>query len=250
MRAHLRGGRSVSGRGAAAPAAPVPMAARRGAGAAAGAAAAAAAPGGVAAAADGAPVLLLDVMDTIVADPFFEHMPRFFNMTFKELLGAKHPTAWVEFERGEIDEAALLARFFADGRPVDGAGLVAHMVQHYAYVPGMPALLSRLKGAGYAMHAMSNYPTWYRLIEGKLRLSDYLDWTFVSCEGPMRGLRKPAPEAYGAVTAALSLPPARCIFVDDRQPNVDAAAAAGMAAIRFTGADALEAELRALGLEF
>jgi hypothetical protein len=29
------------------------------------------------------PVILLDVMDTIVSDPFFEHMPRFFNLTFK-----------------------------------------------------------------------------------------------------------------------------------------------------------------------
>jgi hypothetical protein len=38
------------------------------------------------------PVLLLDVMDTLVTDPFFEHMPRFFNMSFKELLAAKHPT--------------------------------------------------------------------------------------------------------------------------------------------------------------
>ena len=28
------------------------------------------------------PVLLLDVMDTLVTDPFFEHMPRFFNMSF------------------------------------------------------------------------------------------------------------------------------------------------------------------------
>lgn len=37
-------------------------------------------------------VILFDVMDTIVTDPFFEHMPRFFNMTFKELLAAKHPT--------------------------------------------------------------------------------------------------------------------------------------------------------------
>lgn len=38
------------------------------------------------------PVLLLDVMDTLVTDPFFEHMPPFFDMTFKELLAAKHPT--------------------------------------------------------------------------------------------------------------------------------------------------------------
>lgn len=29
------------------------------------------------------PVILLDVMDTIVTDPFFDHMPRYFNLTFK-----------------------------------------------------------------------------------------------------------------------------------------------------------------------
>jgi len=29
------------------------------------------------------PVLLLDVMDTLVVDPFFVHMPAFFNMSFK-----------------------------------------------------------------------------------------------------------------------------------------------------------------------
>jgi hypothetical protein len=35
------------------------------------------------------------VMDTIVSDPFFEHMPRFFGMNFKELLASKHPTGRV-----------------------------------------------------------------------------------------------------------------------------------------------------------
>lgn len=49
-------------------------------------------PSPVAAHEGGRPVLLFDVMDTIVTDPFFEAMPRFFNMSFKELLAAKHPT--------------------------------------------------------------------------------------------------------------------------------------------------------------
>lgn len=41
------------------------------------------------------PVLLFDVMDTVVYDPFFYEMPKFFDMTFQELLRDKHPTAWV-----------------------------------------------------------------------------------------------------------------------------------------------------------
>ena len=50
----------------------------------------------------------------------------------------------------------------------------------------MAPLLARLRDAGYVMHAMSNYPEWWRHIEGKLRVSDYLQWSFVSCEGPMK----------------------------------------------------------------
>jgi FMN phosphatase YigB (HAD superfamily) len=66
-----------------------------------------------------------------------------------------------------------------------------------------------------------------------------------------QGLRKPAPAAYEAVTAHLQLPPQDLIFIDDRQPNVDAAAAAGMGAVKFSGcAAALEQELRARGLVF
>lgn len=67
----------------------------------------------------------------------------------------------------------------------------------------------------------------------------------------VQGMRKPAAGAYQAAASHLQLPPERLIFVDDRQPNVDAAAASGMKAIRFTGcALALEKELQDLGLQF
>lgn len=50
------------------------------------------------------------------------------SLSFKELLAAKHPTAWVEFENDLISEEQLLSMFFADGRQFDGAALVQHMV--------------------------------------------------------------------------------------------------------------------------
>ncbi len=56
----------------------------------------------------------------------------------------------------------------------------------YDYIDGMPQLLRRLRAAGFDVHACSNYPVWYRLIESKLQLSRYLDWTFISCEGAMK----------------------------------------------------------------
>ena len=43
-------------------------------------------------------VVLWDVMDTLVRDPFREVMPAFFGMDFKELLRVKSPTAWLAFK--------------------------------------------------------------------------------------------------------------------------------------------------------
>jgi hypothetical protein len=57
---------------------------------------------------------------------------------------------------------------------------------NYRYLDGMEELLQRLAAGGAHMHAFSNYPEWYRLIEGKLQLSRYLEWTFVSCQGPLK----------------------------------------------------------------
>lgn len=68
-------------------------------------------------------VLLLDVMDTLVYDPFHEEIPGFFGMSLEELFGHKHPDAWIRFERGELDEGEFLASFFADGRAFDHAAL-------------------------------------------------------------------------------------------------------------------------------
>ena len=147
-------------------------------------------------------VLMFDVMDTLVADPFYAKMPAFFGMSFKELLAAKHPTAWVDFERGALEEAAFLARFFADGRAVDGAALRAAMADAYAWLPGMEALLARLVANGYELHAFSNYPDWWRLIEERLALSRYLKWSAVSCLPAMRAARKPEATAFVAAAEA------------------------------------------------
>jgi len=124
-------------------------------------------------------------------------------MSFKELLAAKHPTAWLDFERGLMDEPAFFAAFFADGRPVDGPGLRAAMREAYAFVPGMEALLTRLHAAGYELHAFSNYPDWWRLVEERLALSRFLTWSAVSCMPALRGARKPEPEAFAAAAQAV-----------------------------------------------
>ena len=191
-----------------------------------------------------APILLLDVMDTLVREPWFEDAPAFFGMTMDELLAVKHPTSWIDFEKGRIGEQEFLDGFFRDGRAYDQQGFVAHLRQGYRWLPGMEALLGELAEAGRAMHALSNYPVWYRSIEEDLRLTRFLEWTFVSCK---TGFRKPDASAYTAALEQLGVPPERCLFVDDRQENVNAAQALGLDAVRFRDAAALRTALQERG---
>ncbi|MFD2353186.1 HAD-IA family hydrolase [Nonomuraea ferruginea] len=57
------------------------------------------------------------------------------------------------------------------------------------------------------------------------------------------GLVKPDRRIYEHVAAELAADPADVLFVDDREDNVEGARAAGMRAVRYTGASALRAHL-------
>jgi FMN hydrolase / 5-amino-6-(5-phospho-D-ribitylamino)uracil phosphatase len=187
-------------------------------------------------------VILWDVMDTLVVDPFREVMPEFFGLTLNELIRVKHPTAWVRFERAELDEQSFLSTFFKDGRQFDHAAFKARVREAYAWVPGMEDVLRSLAARGVGMHALSNYPCWYTWIDERLGLSRYLSWSFVSCH---TGVRKPDRAAYENALAQLECAPEECVFVDDRAQNCEAARAVGMRAIEFSGdAEALERALR------
>ncbi|MGD8318142.1 MAG: HAD family phosphatase [Myxococcales bacterium] len=192
-----------------------------------------------------APIVLWDVMGTLVHDPFFEEMPRFFGMSFDSLLEAKHPEAWVQFELGKHSEEEFLKSFFADGRGFDWDGFVDAVRRSYRWIPGMRDLLCDLREAGCIMHAFSNYPVWYRLIEDQLELSRFIEWTFVSCH---TGLRKPDPSAYRYVLRELAAPAERCLFVDDRTQNCEAARQVGIPSLVFEGAASLRASIEQLGL--
>ncbi|XP_075083939.1 flavin mononucleotide hydrolase 1, chloroplatic-like [Nicotiana tabacum] len=191
------------------------------------------------------PILLFDVMDTIVRDPYYNEIPAFFRMPMKELLECKHPTTWIEFEKGLITEDECAQRFFKDGRPFDLEGLKNCMRRAYSYIEGVEGLLNSLKENGYEIHAFTNYPIWYQMIEDKLHLSNYLCWTFCSC---IFGKRKPDPDFYLEVVKHLNVEASNCIFVDDRMRNVEAAVEVGLNGLQFKNADLLRKDLSLLGV--
>jgi FMN phosphatase YigB (HAD superfamily) len=189
--------------------------------------------------------LLLDVMSTLVHEPFVDELPSHFSMTLDQLKSSVSHRNWVAFELGEIDEDTFARRFFRDQRPLDYPRLIDVLRSSYRYLDGVEDLLVELRRTDVPMHALSNYPCWFRLIEDKLVLSRFLEWSFVSC---CTGLRKPDPRSFSTAARALGLPPAACVFVDDREQNCAAARATGMDAVHFTDAERLRADLVSRGL--
>ena len=64
---------------------------------------------------------------------------------------------------------------------------------------------------------------------------------FLSCE---MGLLKPDPNFFTAMLEDLGVPPEDCLFIDDTQPNVEAAKKLGITALHFRGVDTLRQDLR------
>lgn len=86
-------------------------------------------------------------------------------------------------------------------------------------------------------------PNEYRFERFGLR--KYFDLALSSC---YVGLRKPQPAIYKRALDILGKPAERILFIDDRQENTAAAAAVGMKAIRFDGADKLRRDLETAGV--
>ena len=112
---------------------------------------------------------------------------------------------------------------------------------------GALGILEELAASGkWMLGALNNEarePNEYRLETFGLR--QYFDALFSSC---YLGLRKPQQEMYRRALDVLGRPAERVLFIDDRQENASAAAAAGMKAIRFDGAEQLRRDLETLGV--
>ena len=189
-------------------------------------------------------ILLFDVMDTLVYDPYRE-MPEFFGIPARQLYALGNAEAWYQFERGEIDQQTFLNNFLPPDYGWDQDAFLELFRKGYRWLDGMESLLGELQSAAVEMHCMSNYPRWFEIIEDRLSLSRYLPWTFVSCK---TGLRKPDPQAYLNAASHLAREPSQFLFIDNKENNCEAAQAIGMDAVHFVGEFQLRVALASRGL--
>jgi 2-haloacid dehalogenase len=113
-------------------------------------------------------------------------------------------------------------------------------------IPGTVAILRELKHRGLPLYALTNWSaeTFPRARERFAFLS-WFERLVVSGEV---GLAKPDPAIFHLAIRRCGLTPARTVYVDDVQANVEVALGLGFDSILFTGAQGLRAALAERGL--
>ncbi len=197
-------------------------------------------------------VILFDVGGVLLTNGW-DHAERAAAMEHFQLdrapFEARHAAPNDAWERGIIPVRAYLdTTVFYENRGFSHDEFIAFMLTQSQLLPdGAIGILAELAASDhYLLGALNNEAretNEYRF--EKFGLRKHFKVALSSC---YLGLRKPDLAIYKRALDILGRPPERILFIDDREENVAAAVVAGMHGIRFTGAEALRAELVSLGV--
>ena len=113
-------------------------------------------------------------------------------------------------------------------------------------VPGSLELVAALAARGVPLYAITNFGAdFWAMFRPTAPVFDHFRDIVVSGAEKML---KPDPAIYRLAIDRFAIDPARALFIDDRQDNVEAARGVGLNAYHFTDAAALDSTLRSLGL--
>ena len=104
------------------------------------------------------------------------------------------------------------------------------IVREYDYAPG---LIELLKDKGYGVYILSNYPVEIAEMHWpRFKFLPIADGYIIS---GYEKITKPDAEIYKLLESRFGIKLSECMFIDDRQVNIDGAEAVGMKGVLFTG---------------
>jgi len=178
---------------------------------------------------------------------------------FEKLIGDKAELDWflanvvTEQWHHQQDEGRPLAEMVPEriAQYPEHADLIRAYATRFAetypeHIPGTLDVITKLKARDVPLFGLSNFGAdfWPEFIAGQPVFEGFGDIVVSGHEN----VAKPEPEIYAIAEERFGLPPRELFFIDDKAENIAAAKARGWHGHVFTGADALEAELAALGL--
>lgn len=156
---------------------------------------------------------------------------------------------WNESDRGALADDDMLARLIAKAPEYEreirlfweNVGLA---IYQYDYVRDW---IRSLKEKGYGVYILSNYGSWtYAHTTKQLSFLEDVDGAVFSFQVKQI---KPEPEIYQSLLNKYGLNPEECVFLDDRQENIEAAKAQKIEGIVFTSYEKAVAALKEYGIE-
>lgn len=152
---------------------------------------------------------------------------------------------WGELDHGIYEEAEILTHFREDNKDhLDAFNLVwdnrDKLVAPYTYAVQW---IERLKKAGFKVYLLSNYPRDVFTLHTECGCFPFLDKVDGKVVSGFVKMVKPNADIYEHLLREYGLQAKECVFIDDREENVEAARALGMKGIVFAGYEQACAEL-------
>lgn len=157
---------------------------------------------------------------------------------------------WNEFDRGVETKAAIVDKIVAMKPQYEKEIRMVlddfpAMIRKYDYTDG---LIDGLKKAGYKLYILSNFPE-----DTYVNATDTLDYvkkTDGQIISYMHRVIKPDEKIYKLLLETYNLNEEECLFVDDKQENVDGARKVGIHSERFTTYEDFLETLKKYGVSF
>jgi putative hydrolase of the HAD superfamily len=164
-----------------------------------------------------------------------------------------HHPDWLAFDRGTLAQDEVVTRTAQRLRwsHADVHSLVTGVGRNLQPIAPTVDVLAKLvqrraQQDNVRLYYLSNMPV--PLARTLEHLHDFLDWFDGGVFSGDVGQIKPEPGIYQLLQSRYQLEPARTVFVDDLQANVEAARAHGWHAVQFTSAEQLTQDLAAWGV--
>ena len=156
---------------------------------------------------------------------------------------------WHEFDKGFLSDEEMLEGFIRNDPSVEKELREIYVSLHGIVTKADYAIpwIQALKKAGYQVLVLSNFSDKVRRENGDaFDFLEYVDGGILSYKD---GVIKPDPAIYSLLLERYGLKPEECVFLDDMQPNLDAAARFGIHTILFRSYEEAQEELKKLGVE-
>lgn len=196
--------------------------------------------------------ILFDCGGVFVDIQFFQLMEKLTGDSAKaalfmdRLFDANGP--WRLYDQGLLDQQEILhalEKWIPEIQPEVLASFITEWHRWLPTFPEMEHLIDDLHQAGLKCYLLSKFSKQFEEFEPLCPAIRHLDGKLISYR---IHLIKPSREIFDYAASFFKIAPAETLFIDDTEPNITAARAAGFHAYHFQNAADLRAELRARGL--